>query len=87
MGLRIAIDTGGTFTDVVAIDETTGISHVVKTPSTPHDPSEGLLAGVDKVLALAGATGADVTQLLHGSTTATNGVLLEQKFVKASACR
>ncbi len=79
MGLRIAIDTGGTFTDVVAIDETTGISHVVKTPSTPHDPSEGLLAGVDKVLALAGATGADVTQLLHGSTTATNAVL-EHKF-------
>lgn len=79
MSLRIAIDTGGTFTDIVAINEKTGEQHVVKTPSTPQDPSVGLLNGVDKVLELAGMQGADVTLLLHGSTTATNAVL-EHKF-------
>lgn len=79
MGLRIAIDTGGTFTDIVAIDEATGAQHVVKTPSTPSDPSVGLLNGVDKVLEMAGMQGADVAQLLHGSTTATNAVL-EHRF-------
>ena len=51
MGLRIAIDTGGTFTDVVAIDEATGAITAVKTPSTPADPSIGLLDGVKKALA------------------------------------
>ena len=38
MSLRIAIDTGGTFTDVVAIDETTGAQQAIKTPSTPGAP-------------------------------------------------
>ena len=46
MGTRIAIDTGGTFTDVVAINENTGAMTAVKTPSTPADPSIGLLNGV-----------------------------------------
>ncbi len=79
MGLRIAIDTGGTFTDVVAIDEDSGRQFVVKTPSTPHDPSVGLLEGVTKSLDIAGCPAADVNLLLHGSTTATNAVL-EHKF-------
>ena len=72
MSLRIAIDTGGTFTDVVAIDETTGKQVAVKTPSTPDDPSRGLLNGIRE------ATGDDRTgldQVLHGTTTATNAVL------------
>ena len=79
MSLRIAIDTGGTFTDIVAIDDKTGEQYVLKTPSTPSDPSVGFLNGVDKVLELAGSDGSDVQQLLHGSTTATNAVL-EHKF-------
>lgn len=79
MSLRIAIDTGGTFTDIVAIDENTGEQYVVKTPSTSSDPSIGLLNGVDKVLELAGMKGQDVALLLHGTTTATNAVL-EHKF-------
>jgi N-methylhydantoinase A len=79
MGLRIAIDTGGTFTDVVAIDETKQQFVAVKTPSTPSDPSVGLLAGVRKALAAAGASPQDVAMLLHGSTVATNA-LLEHKF-------
>jgi N-methylhydantoinase A len=79
MSLRIAIDTGGTFTDVVAIDEVNGQQFVIKTPSTPHDPSVGLLDGVSKVLDLAERPSSDVGMLLHGSTTATNAVL-EHKF-------
>ena len=79
MSLRIAIDTGGTFTDVVAIDEADGQQFVVKTPSTPHDPSVGLLDGVAKVLDIAERPPSDVSMLLHGSTTATNAVL-EHKF-------
>jgi N-methylhydantoinase A len=79
MGLRIAVDTGGTFTDVVAIDETNGRVVAVKTPSTPSDPSVALLDGVRKVLAAAGGKYEDVSMLLHGSTVATNA-LLEHKF-------
>ena len=79
MGLRIAIDTGGTFTDIVAIDEQTGEITATKTPSTPDDPSVGLVEGVRKVLKAAGGEPADVHMLLHGSTVATNAVL-EHKF-------
>jgi N-methylhydantoinase A len=79
MGLRIAIDTGGTFTDIVAIDEDTGDITATKTPSTPEDPSVGLVEGVRKVLKAAGAEPSDVHMLLHGSTVATNAVL-EHKF-------
>ncbi len=79
MNLRIAIDTGGTFTDVVAIDEATGAQHAIKTPSTPGDPSVGLLTGLRKAAEAAGGGPGDVSHVLHGSTTATNAVL-EHKF-------
>lgn len=79
MGTRIAIDTGGTFTDVVAINEQTGAMTAVKTPSTPTDPSIGLLNGVQKVFDGDGGDPADLSLLLHGSTVATNAVL-EHKF-------
>ena len=51
MGLRVAIDTGGTFTDVVGIDEASGAQWVVKTPSTPSDPS---VRAVRRLVALEG---------------------------------
>lgn len=79
MGLRIAIDTGGTFTDVVAIDDDSGEITAVKTPSTPSDPSIGLLNGVEKVLGVINRGTEEVSMLLHGSTVATNAVL-EHKF-------
>jgi N-methylhydantoinase A len=79
MALRIAIDTGGTFTDVVAIDDATGEVTAVKTPSTPSDPSVSLLDGVEKVLRTMGRSTDDLCMLLHGSTVATNAVL-EHKF-------
>ncbi|MEU6696367.1 hydantoinase/oxoprolinase family protein [Pseudonocardia sp. NPDC046786] len=73
--IRIGIDTGGTFTDVVAVDEGTGELVTTKTPSTPANPADGFLAGIDKVLDLLGATGADVEAVSHGTTVATNQLL------------
>ncbi len=75
MGYRIAIDTGGTFTDVVALDEASGSLHVTKTPSTPGDPSIALLEGVRKVAQTGRFEPGRVSAVAHGTTTATNAVL------------
>ncbi|WUH96397.1 hydantoinase/oxoprolinase family protein [Spirillospora sp. NBC_00431] len=73
--LRIGIDTGGTFTDVVALDEDGGGLVTTKTPSTPADPAEGFADGVAKILGLLGAEPRDVAALSHGTTVATNRLL------------
>ncbi|UER54229.1 hydantoinase/oxoprolinase family protein [Kineosporiaceae bacterium SCSIO 59966] len=73
--IRIGIDTGGTFTDVVAVDEATGEVATTKTPSTPADPAEGFLAGVDKVLGQLGLGGDSISAVSHGTTVATNKLL------------
>src|SRR4051812_36036267 len=73
--VRIGIDTGGTFTDVVAVDEETGRTTTTKTPSTPADPAEGFLPGVRKVLDLMGLQGGAITAVSHGTTVATNQLL------------
>ena len=73
--IRIGIDTGGTFTDVVAFDETTGQLTTTKTPSTPADPAEGFIAGVHKVLGLLGKGGDALAAVSHGTTVATNQLL------------
>jgi N-methylhydantoinase A len=69
MALRIGIDTGGTFTDVVAVDEDSGEIVTTKTPSTPGDPAEGFMAGIARLGA------ADVAAVCHGTTVATNRLL------------
>ena len=76
--VRIGIDTGGTVTDVVAVCERTGATVSTKTPSTPEDPSEGFLAGVEKVLDLVGLGGDAVSAVSHGTTVATNALLSEE---------
>ncbi len=73
--IRIGIDTGGTFTDVVAVDEDTGDVVTTKTPSTPANPADGFLAGIEKVLELLGAGGDAITAVSHGTTVATNQLL------------
>ena len=78
MSYRVAIDTGGTFTDIVAIDESSGTLHVTKTPSTPGDPSVALLEGVRKVAQKGGFEPRQIGALAHGTTTATNAVLQGQ---------
>jgi N-methylhydantoinase A len=73
--LRVGIDTGGTFTDVVAYDEASGELAVTKTPTTPADPSIGFIDGLAKVLAQLGADASAVAAVSHGTTIATNQLL------------
>ena len=73
--LRIGVDTGGTFTDVVAFDERTGQLTTTKTPSTPADPAAGFITGLHKMLTLLGASGEDIAAVSHGTTVATNQLL------------
>jgi N-methylhydantoinase A len=71
MPAYVGVDVGGTFTDLVLHDEATGEVHVAKVPSTPADPSVGLVQGL---LALPRAPAA-IDLILHGTTVATNAVL------------
>jgi N-methylhydantoinase A len=73
---RIGIDTGGTFTDVVALEEATGAVIATKIPTTGRDPSLGVIEGIHKVLALADE--ATVASVSHGTTVATNALLQEE---------
>jgi N-methylhydantoinase A len=75
MGYRLGVDVGGTFTDLLLFNEDSGAFWRHKTPSTPHDSSEGILNGVDAICAQAGVTAKDIEYLLHGTTVATNAVL------------
>jgi N-methylhydantoinase A len=72
-GLVLAVDIGGTFTDVTLHDMATGSARTAKVPSTPSDPSEAFLAGAAAVL---GANPpAAIARVLHGTTVATNMIL------------
>jgi len=73
--LRIGVDTGGTFTDVVALDQLTGELTVTKTPTTPADPAQGFMVGLAKILGLLAADPAEITSISHGTTIATNHLL------------
>ena len=75
MTYRLGVDVGGTFTDVLLVDEATGATWRAKTPSTPADQSVGVRNGVEKACAAAGIALREVAQVLHGSTVATNAIL------------
>ena len=68
---RVGIDVGGTFTDIVIIDEATGELEIDKVLSTPRDPSQAILNYIDK----RGLTMEKVRALTHGTTVATNAVI------------
>src|SRR5262245_55831762 len=73
--LRIGIDTGGTFTDIVAVDGASGRVAVTKVPSTPANPAIGLVEGVTRILGETGRAASDLAGLAHGTTVATNALL------------
>ncbi|MBB4614662.1 hydantoinase/oxoprolinase family protein [Novosphingobium taihuense] len=75
MGYRLGVDVGGTFTDLLLFDTSSSAFWRHKTPSTPHDSSEGILNGVSAICEKAGITPGDVDYFLHGTTVATNAVL------------
>ena len=71
MGVRIGIDTGGTFTDLVLMDEATGTVKVVKQPSTPDDPSRAIFQALEK----SKASSTDISGFCLGTTVAVNALL------------
>ena len=76
MAYRLGVDVGGTFTDLFLVSEGNGGAQFrVKTPSTPHDPSEGVLTGVRRICDEAGIGVGELQNILHGTTVATNAVL------------
>ena len=74
---RVAVDVGGTFTDVFVFDEKTGGISVTKTSSTPSNPEVGILNGIEK----ANISGQDISMFSHGTTVGTNA-LIERKLPK-----
>jgi len=81
--LAVAVDVGGTFTDVTLLDRASGQGWRAKTPSTPSDPSQAFLSGVMLALTQADATPSDVERVLHGTTVATN-LILEGKTARTA---
>ncbi len=75
MRLSVAIDIGGTFTDVTLQDAATGRAWRAKTPSVPADPSRAFITGMRLALAQAGAEASAIARVLHGTTVATNLIL------------
>ena len=78
MSARLGIDVGGTFTDLLLLDQQSGEIRLLKTPSTPQDQSIGLIDGTTELLARSGRRASDVQSVLHGTTVSTN-IVLEEK--------
>lgn len=74
-GVRIAVDTGGTFTDLCLFDDRAGTMEIAKVPSTPSDPAEAVIAGVRQLMGRLGLRPGEVRFFLHGTTVATNALL------------
>ncbi len=70
--LRVAVDVGGTFTDICVMNEETGAMEIAKVPSTPKDPIEAIISGVRDA---AGVDLRDVVLFSHGTTVATNALI------------
>ncbi|MFQ0815725.1 hypothetical protein AVM02_09445 [Brucella anthropi] len=79
-GYRVTVDTGGTFSDFVYLDETTGETSISKVASTPDDPSRAILSGIN-ILLERGVHPDEVNYFCHGTTVGTNA-LLEGKGAK-----
>ncbi|MEX3314178.1 hydantoinase/oxoprolinase family protein [Sulfitobacter sp. PS-8MA] len=79
---RVAVDVGGTFTDVCIMDESTGQIRIEKTPSTPDDPMRAIMTGVSD----AKVDLADVTMFSHGTTVATNALITRNLPRSAMVC-
>jgi N-methylhydantoinase A/oxoprolinase/acetone carboxylase beta subunit len=81
--VRIAADIGGTFTDLQILDARSGAITNLKTPTTPEDPSIGLMTGIAEAAARDKFVFSDIGYLLHGTTIATNAVL-ERKLARGA---
>ncbi len=79
----VAIDIGGTFTDVTLQDARTGLAWRAKTQSVPSDPSQAFIAGIRLALDAAGSSPEEIGRVLHGTTVATN-LILEGKGARTA---
>jgi N-methylhydantoinase A len=75
MSFRLGVDVGGTFTDLLLINETNGDTFTAKVPSTPQDSSVGVLNGVARICEESGIDPTQINRVMHGTTVATNAVL------------
>jgi N-methylhydantoinase A len=75
MTFRLGVDVGGTFTDILLMNEDTGETFRAKTSSTPEDQSIGVLRGIERACAEAGIGLTAIGEVLHGTTVATNAIL------------
>lgn len=82
-GYRLGVDTGGTFTDLCVLDESSGSLVVTKVPSTPANPALAVIAGIGKLIERKGILPEKVRFLIHGTTVATNA-LLEHKGARTA---
>ncbi len=74
-GHRLGVDVGGTFTDLLLIEEGSGHAFTAKVPSTPQDSSIGVLNGIERICEQAGIEPTQISHVMHGTTVATNTVL------------
>ncbi len=72
---RLGVDVGGTFTDLIYVDDEAGTITVHKVPTTPADPSQGTVQGIRELCESAGTAPAQLEQVFHGTTIATNIVI------------
>jgi N-methylhydantoinase A/oxoprolinase/acetone carboxylase beta subunit len=72
---RVGVDVGGTFTDLIYVDDETGVIRVHKLPTTPGDPSQGTIQGIEEVTSAAGESPGALDSVFHGTTIATNIVI------------
>jgi hypothetical protein len=75
MSYRLGVDVGGTFIDLLLINEETGATFRVKVPTTPANQAAAVLDGIERVCASAGIKPSALTELMHGTTATTNAVL------------
>jgi N-methylhydantoinase A len=73
--VRVGIDIGGTFTDLVLVDDATGAVTVGKLLTTPHNPADAVHEGFSTAVLAGGVAAADVRRVVHGTTLVTNAVL------------
>ena len=81
--IKLGVDVGGTFTDLVVFDERTGAIALTKVPSTPESPDQGVLNGIRRLATEFDIDPGAIDFFIHGTTVATNA-LIERKGVKVA---
>ena len=80
--IKVGVDIGGTFTDIVLADLGKGIVSVSKVPTTPDDFSSGVMTGIKRILKQTGHRSPDIDQIIHATTIVTNSII-EGKVAKS----